>query len=230
MTAALRIAVVGAGRMGSALARSLHLAGHEVTLSHSRSPEKLVAAAAATGARAETAGRAVEGAEVVLVCLPPEAFEVALSSAGTFAGQVVVSVSSGLSLDPTGETMGLPTSRTQSVAETLAQRFPGARVVQALTSVFAERLVMEQADAVAAVMPLAGDDPIALEIVADLIRDLGFVPITAGPLRASRALETLATALAQFAIVAKLAPNLGLALGGLTSPAEPRLPMGAPHA
>ena len=54
----MKVAVIGAGNMGRALAGSLILAGHDVSIGFGRDPAKIAAAAEQTGARLATAGAA----------------------------------------------------------------------------------------------------------------------------------------------------------------------------
>ena len=68
----MRVAIIGAGGMGSPIGRLLARAGHEVMFSGSRSPEKLARAAELAGPNARAAGLpdAVDAAEVVVVAVP----------------------------------------------------------------------------------------------------------------------------------------------------------------
>lgn len=212
----MKVAVIGAGNMGRALAGSLVRAGHDVSIAFGRDPEKVAAAAEETGARLATAGAAAQTADVVLLTVPPEAVDGALAEIGSLDGVVVVSVSSGLNLDPTGSTYGLPTARTESAAEEVAAKAPGARVVQSFTLAFAE--LIARGGGGRSVLPVAGDDADAVETVCALITDIGFIPLRCGGLRAARAMETLATAAAQFELVAGVAPMTGISFIGGDQP------------
>ncbi|TPG34141.1 NADPH-dependent F420 reductase [Mycolicibacterium hodleri] len=206
----MRIAVIGAGNMGRALAGSLVRAGHEVSIAFGRDEAKIAAAAQETAAQLAAPDVAVAAAEIVLLTVPPEAIDAALAATGSLAGLIVVSVSSGLTLDPTGGQVGLPTHRTASVAEEVAAKAEGARVVQSFTLAFAE-LIAAGGDG-QAVLPVAGDDAVAVAKVSKLVKDIGFIPLPCGGLRSARALESLATAFAQFGVVANVAPMAGMAL------------------
>ena len=197
----MKIAVIGAGKMGAALATRFVLAGHDVTIGFGRDPARIDAAAATSGATARhDLAAAAADADMVLVCGPPDAIDDALAATGPLAGKIVVSVSSGLALDPTGRQVG---------------KAPGARVVQAFTATFADMLgIGGGGGPVRATLPLAGDDSDAVAVVGALIAEIGFAPLPVGGLVAARALETLATAFAQFAIAAKLAPLSGLHVVG----------------
>lgn len=205
----MRVAVIGAGNMGRALAGSLVRAGHDVSIAFGRDQDKIAAAARETGARLAPPRASVSTAEVVLLTVPPGAIDAALAATGSLAGLTVVSVSSGLSLDPTGGQVGLPTDRTLSVAEEVADKAAGARVVQSFTLAFAELIAAGGGGQ--AVLPIAGDDATAVAQVSALISDIGFIPLPCGGLRSARSLESLATAFAQFGIAANVAPMVGMA-------------------
>ena len=73
----MKIAIIGSGHSGKALASSSVHAGHAVTMS-SASPEKAAEAAKATGARAaRTNVEAVKDAEIVIIAVPHEKLGVA---------------------------------------------------------------------------------------------------------------------------------------------------------
>ncbi len=66
----MKIGIVGAGNIGSVLARTFSAAGHEVRLANSRGPDTLRDLAADTGATPATVAQALEGADVVIVTIP----------------------------------------------------------------------------------------------------------------------------------------------------------------
>jgi hypothetical protein len=68
--------------------------------------------------------------------------------------------------------------------------FPGARWVKAFNTVYfkvLEREAHRNGDRVG--IPLASDDPRALDIAADLVRDAGFEPVVVGPLARGKEFE-----------------------------------------
>jgi predicted dinucleotide-binding enzyme len=66
----LRIGIIGAGSIGSTIARRLARHGHDVVIANSRGPETIDEAALRTGARAVTAAEAVRGVDVLIVSVP----------------------------------------------------------------------------------------------------------------------------------------------------------------
>lgn len=67
------IGIIGSGRIGRTLARSLVPLGHEVRIANSRGPESLAALAAETGATASTVEQAASAPDVVIVTIPQKA-------------------------------------------------------------------------------------------------------------------------------------------------------------
>lgn len=66
----MRIGIIGAGSIGSTIARRLSRRGHEVAIANSRGPETISAAALSTGARAVTAAEAAIDVDVLIVSVP----------------------------------------------------------------------------------------------------------------------------------------------------------------
>ena len=66
----MKIGIIGAGSIGSTIARRLSRHGHDVVIANSRGPETIAAAALSTGARAVTASEAVTDVDVLIVSVP----------------------------------------------------------------------------------------------------------------------------------------------------------------
>jgi predicted dinucleotide-binding enzyme len=66
----LKIGVIGAGSIGSTIARRLSRHGHDVVVANSRGPETVSIAAVSTGARAVTAAKAAHDVDVLVVSVP----------------------------------------------------------------------------------------------------------------------------------------------------------------
>ena len=69
----MRISIIGAGNIGSTLARHWAVLGHDVTIANSRGPDTLRDVAARTGARPVTVEEAVGNAELVVISIPQKA-------------------------------------------------------------------------------------------------------------------------------------------------------------
>ena len=184
----MRIAVIGAGRIGGNAARLLAAAGHEVMLSFSRAPERLRADAEAIGERA-SAGDVADAArfgEVVIFSVPWRLIDAVLAQAGPLEGKVVIDTtnqygSGGLEELPEGQT----------AAQVNQARMPGARLVKAfntLTSGFQASAAGRETER-RVVIFMAGDDAEAKATVAGLIEDAGFAPADVGGLDDAAVLE-----------------------------------------
>jgi hypothetical protein len=105
----------------------------------------------------------------------------------------------------------LVVAHTSSGAEELATRVPGARVVSAFGTVPSEVLfgVFEgRVDGQRPSLVYCGDDAEANEVAAALIRDAGFEPVVAGPLRIARYVEPFTMLVAQLAYEGGRGPEL----------------------
>jgi predicted dinucleotide-binding enzyme len=178
------IGVVGAGRIGGNAARLLAGAGHDVTVSYSRDPERLQALADEIGARAGTPAEAAR-ADVVLLSVPWRLIDDVLAETGSLAGKVVIDTTNQFGA---GGLEGLPDGMT--AAQVNQRRMPGARLVKSfntLTSTFQESEAGRPDPRV--VLFLCGDDAEAKQIVAGLIRDAGFEPVDIGGLGDAAVME-----------------------------------------
>jgi 8-hydroxy-5-deazaflavin:NADPH oxidoreductase len=210
----MKIGIIGAGNMGAGLGKLWAKAGHEVVFSYSRDENKLLELAKAAGATAK-AGTIQEAAaqDIVLLAVWLPALKEVIQSAGSLDGKIVITCVSGLQPDFTGQSIGLATDLKKSVAETIQQLLPNAKVVEAFNTTFAEIIASDSRQFGSADFPsvfYCGDDVGAKQIAAHLIEDCGYKAVDAGSLLVARTLETLATAWVQFAVVSQLFPNLGL--------------------
>lgn len=180
----MRIGIIGAGMIGSTLARLWVEAGHDVLLA-SRHPEELQELAASLGAKA-SAGTPVEAArfgDVVVVTVPLKAIpELAREVASLLTGKVVLDTGNAYA-QRDGDLARQATSHAQGSAGWAAAMFPRAHWVKAFNSVYFKTLLSEaHRDADRIGIPLASDDKSALETAAQLVRDAGFDPVIVGPL------------------------------------------------
>ena len=130
-----------------------------------------------------------------------------LNQAGDLAGKVIVSCSLPLNAANTELVLG----HTTSGAEALAKKVPRAKVVAAFNNIPSEVLfgVFEaRGNATPPSMVYCGDTQTGKDIAATLIRDVGFDPIDAGPLRMARYTEPLAVLVAHLAYGGTEGPEL----------------------
>lgn len=205
----MRIGILGSGLMGGKLGTSFARAGHEVIFSYARSQQKLkrLARQAKANARAGTPREAVQEADALLLAVHWSRIDDVLKLAGDLSGKVVVTCSLPMNDDDTG----LVVAHTSSGAEELAKRIPKARVVSAFNTVPSEVFfgVFEaRRKARRPSLVYCGDDSRSKRVAAELIRDVGFDPVNAGPLRIARYTEPFALLIGQLAYEGKGGPEL----------------------
>ena len=205
----MRIGILGSGLMGAKLGTIWARAGHEVVFSYARSEQKLktLARDAKGKAQAGTPREAVHAADAVLLAVHWSRVDDVLKQAGDVTGKVIVSCSLPMNADDTG----LVIAHTSSGAEELAKKVPKARVVSAFGTVPSEVLfgVFEaRRKARRPSLVYCGDDSRSKEAAAGLIRDVGFEPVDAGPLRIARYTEPFTLLIAQLAYEGDGGPEL----------------------
>lgn len=178
----MKIAFIGSGNVGAALAVRLAEAGHEAVLAESKEGSASVAAALARSSRltARPLVEAVSDAEIVVLATPFPANEGILRPlAEHLAGKVLVDCTNPVG---PGLTHGLRSER--SGGEVVQSLVPAARVVKAFSIYGFENLedpAYPAKDARPAML-FCGDDDAAKADVARLITDVGFEPIDVGGL------------------------------------------------
>lgn len=182
------IAIIGAGKVGRALATSALKASHSVTVSSANGDTSAALARDLGATAAESNRAAVNGADLVVLAVPYTAIVDVLDDIGpALAGKIVVDATNPLKPDYSG----LATEGT-SGAEEIQARIPTARVVKAFNTAFAARQADPQIAGVHVDGFVASDDEEAKAIVLELVKGMGFHPIDAGQLTMARALEALA--------------------------------------
>jgi 8-hydroxy-5-deazaflavin:NADPH oxidoreductase len=209
----MRIGILGSGLMGGKLGTIFARAGHEVVFSYARSEQKLkkLSRDAQGNARAGTPAEAAKGADALLLAVHWSRVDDVLKQAGDLSGKVILTCSLPMNADNTE----LVIAHTSSGAEELAKRIPTGRIVCAFNTVPSEVLfgVFEaRRKATRPSLVYCGDDESSKEIAAGLIRDVGFDPVDAGPLRIARYAEPFALLVAQLAYEGEDGPELAYRL------------------
>ncbi|PJJ70486.1 hypothetical protein CLV46_0007 [Diaminobutyricimonas aerilata] len=185
-----RIAVVGAGRVGTAVARTLVDAGYDVTLSGSGSPAEVEAFASivAPGAQARWTAEAVTQADLVIVAVPLH--RLASLAPAPFTGRVVVdAMNYWPPIDGELEEFDAAPDGTSRVVERL---LAGSTIVKTLNHVGYHDLEVDRralGHPQRLGLAVAGDDPSAVAIVAGVIERIGYDPVTLPSLADGRALQ-----------------------------------------
>ncbi|HEY5928541.1 MAG TPA: NADPH-dependent F420 reductase [Kofleriaceae bacterium] len=187
------IAIIGTGNVGSALARGLTRARHNVR---------------SIGEDKAAVREAAEWADVVILAVPFGALpDVATTIAQAAEGKTVIDVTNALTAD-----MTLALGFTTSGAEALQMQLPGARVVKAFNTQFAQHMDSGRLRDQRLTTFVAGDDAAAKRTVLDLASSIGFDAIDAGPLANARLLEPLGFLNIQLGYVLGLGTQIGLQL------------------
>jgi predicted dinucleotide-binding enzyme len=186
----MNILIIGAGNMGAALVKQLSRAGHRITIT-ARSQEKAQALAQQhSNTVAVHANGAAEGVDAVIVATGYADAVPALQAVGNLQGKVVIDITNPLTPDYMGLTLGHDTS----AAEEISRALPGAHVVKAFNTLFAQVLA-EGADfgqgRVATVF-VASDSERASQTATAMAESMGFAVQAAGGLHNARYLEPLA--------------------------------------
>jgi predicted dinucleotide-binding enzyme len=189
-TGGLRLSIVGAGKVGTTIARAALAAGYDVAMSGSGAAERiaLTVDVLAPGARAASTDEVVRDADVVVLAVPTHRFRELPSD--LFAGKILIDAMNYWEpIDGVDEELATAPAGTSVVVQA---RFPSARVVKSLNQLgyheFEEgRRPPGAPDRVA--IAAAGDDRAAVIEVLQLIDRLGFDAVDAGPLEAGVALE-----------------------------------------
>ncbi|MBP2416413.1 NADPH-dependent F420 reductase [Microlunatus capsulatus] len=174
-TASRTLGLVGAGHIGSALARAATAHGWSVVVSNSRGPETLVdlVAELGDGARAATAAEAAAAGDLVVVTVPLHAIG-DLPLAG-LAGRTVVDTNNYYP-QRDGHVEALDQQRTTS-SQLLADLVPDAHVVKAFNHIEALKILGDAAPAGTPgrrALVVAGDDAAARAEVAAFVDEIGF--------------------------------------------------------
>lgn len=184
--APLKIATVGAGRIGSTLGGLWVKAGHPVMFS-SRHPEELKDLVLGLGplAQAGTVADAIAFADAVLLAVPYRALpEVGKEYAGVLAQKAVVIDACNPFPGRDGEIAVWARQKGAGLAS--AELLPGAKLVRAFNAISYARMAQIGRDRERVGMPIAGDDAKAIEIASGLIREAGFEPVLIGGLAMGR--------------------------------------------
>ena len=188
-TPVLRVAVLGAGHVGTVLARLAVAAGHDVRLATTRSARELalIADFLVPGARATSLAEATDGADLVIAAIPLHRY--ATLDRDALAGKVVVDVmnywagTDGRIEEFEGEATS---------AEVIAAFLSASRTVKTLNHIGYHEMDSDHRPAghpERRAVALAGDDAAAKELVARFLDEIGFDPVDAGPLAASAAFQ-----------------------------------------
>jgi len=187
-----KVGIIGKGNVGSALRRGLERSGYEVK-SVGRDPGGVKELAA--------------WGDVLILAVPFLAVDQVVREIGERAkGKVLVDVTNPLGGD------SLAIGFTTSAAEELQKKAPGAKVVKAFNTIFAQNMDSGRVKNEKITLLASGDDAQAKAKTLELARDIGFDAVDAGPLKNARWLETLGFLNIQLGYGLKMGPQIGFKL------------------
>ena len=181
----MRIAIIGAGNVGSALGRAWLGTGEDVFFGVPDPADPKYGSLPQE--RLRTPPEAARNAEIVVLATPCPATEAAVKSLGDLAGKVLIDCTNPLGMGPDG--LELVLGHRTSGGEQVAAWASGAAVFKTLNQIGADNMDKAALFPTRPVMFVAGDDEARKAIVLSLIAKLGFAAIDAGPLRSARLLE-----------------------------------------
>jgi predicted dinucleotide-binding enzyme len=178
------IGLIGAGHIGSQIARLAVASGYKVVISNSRGPKSLSGLVAELGsdARAATVADAAQSGDVVVVTIPLKAYRTV--PVEPLAGKVVIDTNNYYP-ERDGHIPELDNEST-TTAELLQAHLPTSKVVKAFNHIYAAALTTDGQPAGTKnrrALVIAGDDQGAKATVTRLLDQFGFDTVDAGPLK-----------------------------------------------
>ena len=185
----MKIGIIGSGRIGTTFGTLWSKAGHEIMFSD-RDLENAKRAAESVGpkARAGTVEEAVAFGDAVLIAVPYGALPAIAQQVGAkLNGKVVIDPNNPV---PSRDGEMAVAAKEKGAAVSTAALFLGARTVRTFNSWGYQTMAREaNRPAPRMAIPVAADDPQALKVGVQLVRDAGFDPVAAGSLAASKAFD-----------------------------------------
>lgn len=188
-----KVAIIGRGNVGTALAQGVSRIGHDVK---------------STGKDPDQIRQITAWGDIIVLAVPFTAIDDVIHKMGdAVVDKVVVDVTNALTPD-----YQLALGCTTSGAEELQRKLPSARVVKAFNTVFAHNQSTGRVKDEAITLFVAGDDQEAKEQTLTLGRHIGFDAVDAGPLMNARWLETLGYFQIQLGYTLGMGTDIGIRL------------------
>jgi predicted dinucleotide-binding enzyme len=185
-----RLAVLGAGHVGPAIARIAVAAGYDVSIASSAEPERidLIVRLLIPGAEPRSAAAAIADADLVVLAIPIHRF--AAFDPGLVAGKLVIDAMN--YWPPVDGVQHLFEDHSFSSSEIVQRRLEGSTVVKSLNHIGYHELEDARRPAGSPerrAIGVAGDDPGAVDVVARLVDRAGYDAVRLDSLSAGRLLE-----------------------------------------
>ena len=171
----MKFAIIGSGKIGTALARIFARNNIEVAVANSRGPETLASLAEQLGPSVHPASiEDAYKADIIFLAVPLSAHLAVAKQSKEWTGKLLVDVTNAFHVAP-GE-LGDRLS-----SEVAAEAFPGARIVKAFNHLAAAQLGTNPSQAQQRqVIFVSSNDPDASKTVATVASQLGFAPVELG--------------------------------------------------
>jgi len=184
------VGIIGAGRLGTTLARQSIKSGYHVSIANSRGPEtlKLILSVLIPEAVAGTVAEVIERSDMIILAIPLSKFKTLPLSLLT--GKIVIDAMNYWA--PTEGHLEEFANASSSSSELVQKLLPNSDVVKTLNHVAYHELeehALPNNDPKRRAIALAGDDDAAKKVVSSYINDLGFDPVDVGPLSAGIAFQ-----------------------------------------
>lgn len=213
----MRILILGTGNVGAAIGTAWAACGHDVCYGV-RDPEDPKHARIPRNRLQPVGDR--RDAEAVVLAMPYAVAGDALRRLGNLSGSIVIDCTNPLVMGPEGLQLAL--GHDTSGAERLAAAIPGVSLFKTLNQTGAENMGDARAYDQRPVMFVAGDDARRKPLVLELVADLGFEAVDAGPLSAARLLEPLALLWIELALKRGQGRDFAFAMTRAPSPLKPQ--------
>ena len=184
------IGIIGAGHIGSNVARAAIAKGYDVLISNSRGPESLTELIHELGSRAEAvdAAQAASDGDIILVAIPLG--KIASLPVDALSGKIVIDANNYYP-QRDGRIEALDANE-KTTSELLQDLVPSAKVVKAFNNIYAAQIPADGSPAGTPdrrALPIAGDDESAKAHVIALLDGLGYDAVDVGPLAESWRVE-----------------------------------------
>lgn len=207
---AIRIGIIGSGNMGGAVGLQWARAGHEILFS-SRNPSDLNELVGAAGPRARSGfpDEAARFGDVVLIAVPYGALpQVGADYAPLMESKIVIDCGNPRA-DRDGPMADEAIAKGTGVAS--AEYLPGVRLVRAFNALSYQQVLDEaHRDGERIGIPIAADDPQAVQVTTELVVDAGFDPVVVGGLERARDFDRGTPVYVRGMTAAQLREALGL--------------------
>lgn len=203
----MKIAIIGHGNVGGALAKRLSGLGHKVMIGVRRLNDEKAAALVDENTELGGIHEAAAWADAIVLAVPFAAVPDVMEAAGSLKDKVL--------LDATNPLLGLDALKlgtTTSGAEHVQELAVGAKVAKVFNMTGSGNMADPSYPEGKPTMFFCGDDVIAKDVARNLAEELGFEPVDAGPLTQSRVLEPLALLWVTLAYKQDLGPNIAFRL------------------